>query len=343
MSDHSYNGAEQSEHGGPVPPVRLDVEYPERPSRLLLLVKWLLVIPLYFAMGVYGIAAMVVGFIAFWAILFTGRFPEGMFDFIWAFLAFAYKTMAYFPLLLTDQWTPDDTHPLDFQVDRPERLSRPVLLFVKLPSYLLEVAWSLATVGVSILMIAAIPTWFVILISGRYPKALFRFNISVLQWAARVSAWQWLMRDDLSLFGTTRIVQVPVALGAAAFLYIGIGLSPWLPVSLPGASTIDRWVEEPALPVDRGFFSTTPVDVKGLSNGVVAVTAGVNHTCAATTADVKRWGANFPPRHGIETTTYRSTPVDVVGFTSGVVALSAGVSHRCAVTTAGGVKCWGEN
>ena len=249
MTDYPDNEAEQSAQRSGALPVRLEVEYPERLSRPLLFVKWLLVIPLYIALIFYGVAAMVVGFIAFWAVLILGRFPEGMFSFVSGYMAYSYKTIAYFPLLLTDRWdTSDrasvrvgdedialyDQHPVDFQVDYPERLSPLILIFAKLPSYLLGVAPSIAIVAGFLLLMVTIPTWFIILVSGKYPKSLFRFSLSLLNWASRVAAWQWLMRDDWSLFGTTRPVQVTAALGAAAFLFFG--LSPWLSLSIPGAA-----------------------------------------------------------------------------------------------------------
>ena len=245
MSHQLHNEAGRSGQQPAALQVRLDVEYAERLSRLLLFVKWLLVIPLYIALIFYGVAAGLVTFFAFWAILFTGRLPEGMFDFIRGFLAFSYKTMAYSPLLLTDVWDPSGRasvrvgreqislpvkHPVDFQVDDPDRLSRLVLVFFKLPSYLLGVAGGLIAVGIFLLVIVAIPAWFIILLAGRYPKPLFRFTLNLLQWVARVNVWQSLLRDDFSLFGTTRAVQVPVALGAVAFVVYGLSL--WLPVSV---------------------------------------------------------------------------------------------------------------
>lgn len=90
----------------------------------------------------------------------------------------------------------------------------------------------------------------------------------------------------------------------------------------------------------------SPVDVVGLDSGVVAITAGVIHTCAITRAGAAVcWGTATGGRLGDGTTQniWRLEPVGVSGLTSGVVAISAGPEHTCALVYGGAVKCWGSN
>jgi alpha-tubulin suppressor-like RCC1 family protein len=90
--------------------------------------------------------------------------------------------------------------------------------------------------------------------------------------------------------------------------------------------------------------SNIPVDVAGLSSGVLAVSAGSGQSCTLmASGEVKCWGFNRSGNLGDGTTENRLTPVNVIGLDSKVVAISPGGDHTCALEASGGVKCWGEN
>ncbi len=89
--------------------VHLEVPYPDARTdlnRWLPLVKWLLAIPHYVVLFFLGIAAFVVVIVAWFAILFTGRYPRGLFDFVVGVMRWWLRVYAYAFLLTTDQYPP---------------------------------------------------------------------------------------------------------------------------------------------------------------------------------------------------------------------------------------------
>ncbi len=190
-------------------------------NRLLVLVKWLFAIPLYLFGALYGIAAFIATFLAFWAVLFSGRFPRGLFDFVAGFVQYEYRILAYFPLLLTNHWSPDEDHPLKVQIDYPEDLSRPVLLLLKLPSFLIGLVSNIVGFSFLVMFLLSINAWLLILLTGRYPVSLFPLTCRILEWSCRVTVWQNLMRDDASLFGTTTRVKLLVGFALLFSLFAG--------------------------------------------------------------------------------------------------------------------------
>jgi hypothetical protein len=89
--------------------VHLDIDYPEVQrdlNRWLPLVKWILAIPHYIVLFFLYIAAFFVVVIAWFAILFTGRFPRGMFDFLVGVGRWGNRVSGYAFLLVTDRYPP---------------------------------------------------------------------------------------------------------------------------------------------------------------------------------------------------------------------------------------------
>jgi Domain of unknown function (DUF4389) len=89
--------------------VHLDYDYPDVPSdlnRWLPLVKWFLAIPHYVVLFFLGIAAVVAVIVTWFAILFTGRYPKGIFDFIEGVIRWNNRVIAYALTLVTDRYPP---------------------------------------------------------------------------------------------------------------------------------------------------------------------------------------------------------------------------------------------
>lgn len=89
--------------------VHLDIPYPDAQddlNRFLPIVKWLLAIPHYVALAVLGVIALIVTVLAWLAILITGRYPRGMFEFVVGVGRWAYRVAAYMALLTTDRYPP---------------------------------------------------------------------------------------------------------------------------------------------------------------------------------------------------------------------------------------------
>jgi len=89
--------------------VHIDIPYPDAQKDLnrgLPLVKWFLAIPHYVVLAFLGIAVVVVVVIAWFAILFTGRYPKSLFDFVVGVLRWALRVSVYAFLLTTDRYPP---------------------------------------------------------------------------------------------------------------------------------------------------------------------------------------------------------------------------------------------
>jgi hypothetical protein len=178
-------------------PVSFDVEYPDRLSRWKIFVKWLLAIPHFVIIYLLQIVNGVMVFIAFFAILFTKKWPRGMFDFSLQIHRWTNNVFAYALVLLRDEYPPfsgdSGEYPLTLEIEYREDLSR-WMIFVK---------WLLALPHLIVLTFLAIAAYvvvtiafFVILFTGRYPRGMFDFVVGTYRWFTRVSAYSsWLMTD----------------------------------------------------------------------------------------------------------------------------------------------------
>ena len=216
-------------------PIRFRGDYDASVSRWLWLVKWLLLIPHSIVLTFLYIAQLVVTMIAFFAILFTGRYPRALFDFSAGVLRWSWRVRFYgYGALGTDKYPPFSLssrpdYPADFDVDYPERLSRGLVLvkwwLLAIPHYLIIAAitvgvlsWSRlnnditdrvldlfglnndGSAAISLFGIFIIVVVVALLFTGRYPRGLFDLLLGINRWIFRVGVYALLLRDEYPPF-----------------------------------------------------------------------------------------------------------------------------------------------
>jgi Domain of unknown function (DUF4389) len=211
---------------GPQPyPVRIEGQLDTGLSRWLWLVKWILAIPHYIVLAFLWLTLLVLTIVAFFAILITGRYPRGIFDFNVGVLRWTWRVAFYsYGALGTDRYPPftlDDVpdYPARLEVAYPEQLSRGLVLvkwwLLAIPQYLVTAIF----LGGGSYAAAQVDDWFwglgfetgligilvlfagvALLFTTRYPGGLFDFIVGLDRWVARVAAYVLLMRDEYPPF-----------------------------------------------------------------------------------------------------------------------------------------------
>lgn len=181
-------------------PLTYDVKYPEELSRWLIFVKFLLAIPHFFILYALSMATSIVTFIAWFAILFTKRYPRELFDFVVNVNRWNANVMAYVSLL-RDEYPPfsweEGQYGVSYDVRYPEELSR-WLIFVK---WLLAIPHFIILVFLGIgALLALFAAWIAIFFTKRFPESLFRFIVGVSRWQLRANAYTNLMCDEYPPF-----------------------------------------------------------------------------------------------------------------------------------------------
>lgn len=194
-------------------PVSIRGELTEPPARGWWLIKWLLGIPHYIILAFLWIAFVVVCIIAFFAILFTAKYPKGLFNFNVGVLRWTWRVGFYsYQALGTDRYPPftlaSVDYPADLEIEYPERLSRGLVLvkwwLLAIPHYIVTVIFQGGTSSgqgnIGLVFSLAIFAAVALLFTGRYPKDIFKLVVGMNRWTYRVCAYASLMTDKYPPF-----------------------------------------------------------------------------------------------------------------------------------------------
>jgi hypothetical protein len=189
-------------------PVSIRGELTEPPGRGWWLLKWLLAIPHYIILVFLWIAFCVVWVIAFFAILFTAKYPRSLFNFNEGVLRWTWRVGFYsYQVLGTDKYPPftlkSVDYPADLEIAYPERLSRGLVLvkwwLLAIPHYIIVAFFQGGggerSRGVGLTTILAIFAAVVLLFTGKYPEDIFKLVVGMNRWSYRVAAYAALMTD----------------------------------------------------------------------------------------------------------------------------------------------------
>jgi hypothetical protein len=186
-------------------PIRTELEAPYEVARWRPFFAWVVAIPHFLVLGVIGSVVGVLTFVGWFAILFTGKMPEGIANFTAMYLRYTWRTFAY-AYGMTEKYPPfefemtagdDGHHTARLEMDPPGDLSRG-LIWIK---WLLAIPhfFVLCFVWIAAFFALFIGAW-IVLFTGKWPDGMRDFIVGSMRWTNRVSAYTYLVTDDYPPF-----------------------------------------------------------------------------------------------------------------------------------------------
>ncbi|MDZ4277741.1 MAG: DUF4389 domain-containing protein [Dehalococcoidia bacterium] len=279
----------------PPHPVLFAVDYPERLSRLKTFFRLFLSIPQLIVVYVLQLLFGLLTMFAWFAILFTARYPRGIFELNVGLMRWSANVVAYVALL-RDEYPPVSTdvgrYPLLLDIPYAARQSR-FRLFVRIftifPNQLVftfvQLAWFFTTVF----------AWFAILVRGSYPRGLFGFAVGVMRWYQRQQAYLYLLRDEYPPYAlaseapagnevVSGVIGLPLFAGYVALQFLPVFLSTGFVGTESDTVVVRAPLTSPALAEEAP---------SGEANRVRVTLLGYDDDVPRAGGDVPRFGHRF--------------------------------------------------
>jgi Domain of unknown function (DUF4389) len=183
-------------------PARLEIDYPERLSRMTTLLRVIWIIPIllvYLLLTSGGGSSSIEGGLflsTLLLILFRRRYPRWWFDFALELTRLGNRIGAYGALLTDTYPSSEDEQTVHIELDYPDA-KQDLNRWLPLIKWLLALPHYIVLIVLGILAFFAIlVAWVAILITGRYPQGLFNFVVGVGRWSLRVQAYAFLLITD---------------------------------------------------------------------------------------------------------------------------------------------------
>lgn len=186
-------------------PVTFEADYAERRSRLTTFFRLVLMIPLFVWYWLWGIGATIAVMLAWFAIVITGSYPPGLYDFVARFTRFTGLVTGY-GVLLCDRYPPfggddDSGYPVRVRFAGPlsqySRLKALLRFILAIPLFVLRYAIGL------VLELIAFLAWVVIVVTGELPRGLFDVLAICTSYTIRSDAYLYLLTESYPPFQDT--------------------------------------------------------------------------------------------------------------------------------------------
>ncbi len=235
-------------------PVTYEADYLKERNRWTVFFRLILAIPWLIVASLYQLAAMVVVFFAWFVLVFAGRYPEGMYNFVGGVLRYSIRVNA-FAMLQTDERpsfgiSDDPSYPVRVNfAPRAAKQSRLKTLFrIVLLVPIIFLAYAIAFIQTGVTLVS----WMTIVFRGYQPAAIHNALAWLNGWNTRTSAYSMLMRDEYPPVGDETPVEV----------------DPPAPDEIDAVAVAEPAPLDPGTPEAPGLDApeTTPGDETGPSN-----------------------------------------------------------------------------